>query len=340
MPVDLRSGFSRMVLLMLLPLLFLGSVAAQSSPRRGIAALINGKPITVHELDQAVARRLLSLASRYPEEVLRGQEEQIRGDTLTELITERLLLQRCTVEKIEVRPEEVDHWVQMQIDRLRSEDDAIRTVGDFFERWEADYGENEELARQNIRDQIRISTLLDTKIYQQEYISPAEMRAYYRRHPDEFSTESAHVFRQILINLDNPDMKELLAAIERDVAAGRDFGEMVIEYSQGPRAEDGGQYDMSDKALDSWWKPLPEAIRALPIGVTSSPLNAPSAVHFVQLIDHRIGHKLEFQECQLQIRSKLRKERELQQRERFNDELRRNADIQTNPEGAAGYGRP
>ncbi len=340
MPIDLRGGFSRIALPLILSVLLLSSVAGQSSPRRGIAVLINGKPITVHELDQAVSRRLLSLASRYPEEVLRGQEEQIRGDTLSELINERLLLQRCEQEKIEVRPEEVDHWVQMQIERLRSEDEAIRTVGDFFERWEADLGENEELARKSIRDRIRISTLLETKIYQQEYISPAEMRAYYRRHPDEFSTESAHVFRQILLNFDNPDRKELIAAIERDVAAGRDFGEMVTEYSQGPRAEDGGRYDMDDKALDSWWKPLPESIRALPIGAVSAPLQAPSAIHFVQLIDHRVGHKLEFKGCQPQIRSKLRKERELLQRERFNDELRRNADVREYPVGASVDDRP
>ena len=115
----------------------------------GFAALVNGEAITTYELEQKVEQRLRSLGSRYSEEMLQGRvREQQREVVLEELVTERLLLQRCAREKIEVRPEEVDAWIQMRLEDLRRRDDSIRTVGDLFDRWEVDFGENEEQARE------------------------------------------------------------------------------------------------------------------------------------------------------------------------------------------------
>jgi len=293
----------------------------------GFAALVNGEPVTYYELEEAVRRRILALGSRYPEELLGGQAEQLRGEILRELITERLLLQRCERDKIEIRPEEIDNWVQMKIDDLRTQDDSIQSVGDFFDRWEADFGENEEQARQQIRNNLRIRRLLDTKIYQQEYISPAELRAYYIRHPEQFSTESHYLFRQIIIPSDDPDVREILSAIDRDIAAGRDFGAMVAEYSRGPRAAEGGRYELTDKQLSSWYPPIPETLRSLPLGAISPPLRAASRIHIVQMLEHRPGRRLAFAECQLQIRQRLRNEREEVQRECFEEDLRQSAEV-------------
>lgn len=301
---------------------------AQGSARGGgFAALVNGEPVTFAELDQAVLRRLAALSSRYPEEVLQGQIEKQRPAVLEELIVERLLLQRCTREKIDVRPEEVDLWVQGRIEDLRRVDDSIRDLGDFFDRWEVDFGENEEQARQNIRRQMRIRRLLDTRIYQQEYISPAELRAYYRNNPEEFSTPTVHIFRQVLIPKDEVDVKDILAAIEADRIADRDFAEMITEYSSGPRAAEGGVWELTDEQLDGWYPPVPETVRNLPVGMQSDPLFAPSNIHVIELIDHRVGRRKDFAECQLEIRARLREQREALQRERFEQSLRRNADI-------------
>ena len=174
---------------------------------------------------------------------------------------------------------------------------------------------------------MRISRLLDTKIYKQEYISPAELRAYFRSNPEEFSSPTVHVFRQILIPHDDPDVDEILRAIQKDRTDGRDFAEMVEEYSRGPRAEEGGLYELTDESLSAWWPPVPDRVRALPIGAMSEPLRAASRIHIIEIVDHRVGRRKEFSECQAEIRSKLREQREMLQRERFEKELRRTAEI-------------
>lgn len=320
---------------------FSSCASAQAPGGGGFAALVNGEPITYYELEEAVRRRLLALGSRYPEEMLGGQADQIRGEILRELVTERLLLQRCDREKIEVRPEDIDNWVQMKIDDLRTQDDSIQSVGDFFDRWEIDFGENEEQARQQIRNNLRIRRLLDTKIYRQEYISPAELRAHYLRHPEQFTTESHYLFRQIILPADDPDVREILSAIDRDIAAGRDFGAMIAEYSRGPRAAEGGRYELTEKQLSSWYPPIPETLRALPVGSISEPLRAASRVHIVQMLEHRPGRRLEFADCQLQIRQRLRSLREEIQRERFEQDLRESAEVRIFlPENGSGRPQP
>jgi parvulin-like peptidyl-prolyl isomerase len=302
-------------------------LAQASSPGGGFAALVNGEPITYHELEKAVEQWILRRGSQFPPEMLENAAAQLRAETLRELVTEHLLLQRCAREKIEIRPEEVDNAVQQKIEELRSEDESIRTVADFFDRWEADYRENEEQARREIADRLRIQRLLEAKIYRLEYISPAELRAYFVRNREEFSSETTHVFHQILLSTDDPDLATLLEAIDRDVKAGRDFGEMIQEYSQGPRRDEGERYEMTEKQLASWFSPVPETVSTIEIGAVSAPLRTPSRIHIIQVLERHPGRKLEFAECQLDIRSRLRGERQELQRARFEEELRKNADV-------------
>ena len=129
----------------------------------GFAALVNGKPITFYELEQSVDRRLLAVRGKYPPEVIEQQRPATRQLVLDELITERLLLDRCNRLKITVRPEEIELWVQSEIDRFRAQGDgSIGDVTDFFDQWKANFGENEEQARRTIRNRIRIRRLLDS----------------------------------------------------------------------------------------------------------------------------------------------------------------------------------
>lgn len=309
----------------------LSPLAAQISTRGGgFAALVNGKPITFFELEQSVDRRMLALRGRNPDSLLEGQRPRVRSDVLSELITERLLLGRCDGLKIEVRTDEVDQWVQMQIDDARSRgDDSIGDVSDFFDQWEADFGENEEQARHQIRNRLRIRQLLNS-IYLPEYISPAELRAYYRNHPKEFSTPTVHEFRQIVLPMNDPDRLAVLAAIDADRVAGKPFVEIIREHSRGPRTnikDAEGEWVTTDEELDSFYSPVPETVRATPVGMVTEPLYAGQMIHIIEVMRHTPGRQKGFDECQLDIRSKLRYMREDQQRQRFERELHRNAEI-------------
>ena len=307
------------------------SVEGQALSRGGgFAALVNGKPITFYELELAVDRRLLAVRGKYPPEVIEQQRPATRQLVLDELITERLLLDRCNRRKITVRPEEVDLWVQSEIDRFRAQGDgSIGDVTDFFEEWKANFGENEEQARGTIRNRIRIRRLLDS-IYQPEYISPAELRSYFRNNPEEFSTPTMHRFRQIILPADDPQTKDLITELQRQIAAGASFADLAREYSKGPRRESGGEWERSDAALDSWLAPIPATVRNTPVGSVSEPVfSSPTRVHLILVENREEGRLKDFGESQNEIRSRLRSQRENLQRQRFEEELRKSAEVRT-----------
>ncbi len=292
----------------------------------GFAALVNGEPITVYELEKALTRRLMMLRSRFPDGLADELITQQRKEVLEELITEKLLLSRCDQENLEIRPEAIDQWIQSRIDQMRTQDDSIRDIDDFFDLWESDFGENEEQARQQIRNRIRISELL-RGIYTQEYISPTELREYYKNHLELFSTETKYRFQQILLTRSDPDLKEKLKAIQSDVENERDFAEMVAEYSVGPRSDIGGLWERTENQLNSWLPPIPTTVRGLKVGEISEPLHSLESTHVILLVERQEGRRKDFSECQQEIRSRLRAARESIQQEQFEKTLREDAEV-------------
>ena len=303
------------------------SLEAQSPRGGGFAALVNGRPITELEVHKAVEREIIRLGQTYPRDQLERARGQIREKVMQDLITERLILARCDAENITVRPERVDEEIQRQILVAREQgDSSIRDAADFFEQWETEYGQNEELARREILKQLRIRDLIST-IYVEEYISPAELRAYYRNHEDEFSTPAVYAFRQILLPQSDPEVEEKLKAIAAALDAGTSFGTLAEEYSVGPRADLEGLWEQTEQQLDGLLAPVPQMVRETPIGTVSEPFASAKFIHVILVEEKRVGTRKAFDECQVEIRARLRELRQMQQQERFQRELRRDADI-------------
>jgi len=326
-----NSRVSTTVSILLLTLALISTANAQNRQDRpinggGFAALVNGEPITVYALEQALTRRLMMLRSRFPDGLAEELITRLRKEVLEELITEKLLLSRCDQENLEIRPEAVDQWIQTQIDQMRARDDSIRDIDDFFDLWESDFGENEEQAREQILNQIRVNELI-RGIYTKEYISPAELREYYKNPLDLFTTETQYRFRQILLTRSDPDLKEKLEAIRIDVEKQRDFAEMVAEYSVGPRSDVGGLWERTESQLNSWLPPIPTAVRGLEVGEISEPIRSLENTHVILLVERKDGRRKDFSECQQEIRSRLRRARESIQQEQFEKTLRKDAEV-------------
>jgi len=304
---------------------------AQSVRGGGFAAMVNGRPITNFEVDREVEMRMVQLRSRATRPDLEAQQEQIRAAVLDELINERLLLDRCDALDIQVRPEQIDMEVERRISHARLAGDAsIGDPADFFDQWEAQFGQNEERAREDIGRTIRIRMLIST-IHQDQYLGPAELRAYYRNHPEEFTTPAVHIFRQILLPLADPSSKEKVEEIKAALEAGESFEALVRRYSEGPRRELGGLWELTDEQLDGMLLPLPKLVRETQAGETSPPIATTTYIHVIRVEEHREGSQLEFSECQSEIRSRLRGERRQEAQNRFQSELLRDAEIRIIP---------
>ncbi|MFQ5654537.1 MAG: SurA N-terminal domain-containing protein, partial [Planctomycetota bacterium] len=153
----------------------------------GFAAIANGEPITVFELEEALQQQLATMQQQIPPEALKEARRKLRAQVLDHLILRKLLLQHCDRKKIEVHPQEVEGWVQQRVQQLQEEGYGIQDAADFFRGWKESTGESEEEARKSIADEMRIGRLVRSQIQREEYVSPAEMRSFYRAHPEMFT---------------------------------------------------------------------------------------------------------------------------------------------------------
>ena len=105
------------------------------------------------------------------------------------------------------------------------------------------------------------------------------------------------------------------------------FEKIVESFSQGPRADVGGFYEMTDKQVGDWPPPLPAEIRRLKPGETSGRIPPPQGVHYVYMEDRVKGEQLSFEDAQEQIRRVVSQNRRRMQLQRFWSELKRKAII-------------
>ena len=103
--------------------------------------------------------------------------------------------------------------------------------------------------------------------------------------------------------------------------------ELAEEYSRGPRK--GGEWERTDRALDSWRAPVPETVRNTAVGTVSEPIYSLNRVHLIMVEEREEGRQKDFGESQNEIRSRLRSQRENLQRQRFEEDLRKTAEVRT-----------
>ena len=134
------------------------------------------------------------------------------------------------------------------------------------------------------------------------FVSPNELRRHYDANPDKFTTEARYRFRHIIISKsDVTTLRERLQAIDADIAKGREFADLARDFSDGPRADRGGLYDVTDAVLNDWLEAIASAVRSLGEGEVSPRIVTSQGVHYVMLEKRTTGERLSFEEAQRQI---------------------------------------
>lgn len=292
--------------------------------RSGFVAIVNGQVITRYELDKELRPAIMG----YPPDALRRDLPKIRRQILDQIIVNRLLIQRCDEEGIEARDEQVAAWLQEEIRRFSQGGAPIKTEDDYYQILQDEREITPDEAREYVRDQVRVLILYYRRVFKDEFVPPRELRAFYDAHSDQFSTNSVHKFRRIFVPIGDPYLKETLEAIDKGIADGVAFEELVEKHSQGPRADIGGFYERTDKQVNDWPGGLPKAIRGLKPGETSGKIANSQGVHYIHMEDRVEGEKLSFADAQDQIRKRIAQERRRMQLERFWNELKRKAIIE------------
>lgn len=274
----------RMKQLLLLPLLLLLAWQAPAAVEElnGIAAVVNDDVITRSELQQ----RVKTIVGQ-----LRAQHTQLPPQA----ILERQILERMIVEKLQLEQAEqlgirIDDEALNQIIANIAKENGL-TLIQFRDTLERE-GISFAYFRQQIRDEVTITRLRNSRINNRITVSPQEVDTFLDgQHRQQAGNEEYHLLH-ILIALPSdatPEQIETAHAtaekVQGELQAGADFRRTAITYSNGQQALEGG--DIGWRRAGQLPTIFSDVVAKMAIGELSPIIRSPSGFHLLKLEEKR-----------------------------------------------------
>lgn len=273
---------------------FITSAAAQTGNvaqdwdlryRNGIAAIVEGRIITMQELREKMAPIIPQIAR----EVRSQQEFQMQADALAREILQneidRVLIVKAfeDIKEMQIPPSviqtEFENAIAQEFDGnrsafleyLRSQNKTIR-----------DY-------QRELREEIIVSVMRSRNRQTQAEVSPERIEAFYNEHKIRFYQEASIRLRQcVLVPYANESEKILLEnahKIIRELEEGERFENVARRYSQDEMARRGGDWGWINRS--DIREELAEVAFALKPGQYSEPVVIGSQVYILYVEDKR-----------------------------------------------------
>lgn len=200
-------------------------------------------------------------------------------------------------------------------------DSYYRDLGTSLEREKRAFVER-ILAEQWIRQQVT----------REEEVTHAEMLSYYRQNLEDYKVDARCRWEQLSIRFGRSRTKEeayaQLAHLGNQLLQGASFEQLASQYSEGPTADEGGQYDWTTQgSLVS--DVLDKALFALPVGQLSPILEDRNEFHIIRVHERTPAGYTPFLEAQVEIKNKIRDERFRQQSQAYLAKVRQSATVTT-----------
>lgn len=202
---------------------------------------VNGATLTRSDLNERVWRYIvLQNESDLPPAQLMPRIARYRKKIISSFVTQKVVLQEADRKGITVGEEMVD----AALERLKAKLPKGATLQDVLEK----YNKTTAAIRSDLRDELRITKLLDTLTKDVEEATEAEIREFYEKDKEAFKApERIHV-RHILVDC-GADMTDEMRRQRKKKAeecrerllAGEDFAELAAEMSDCPSSRRGGE---------------------------------------------------------------------------------------------------
>ncbi len=218
----------------------------------GIAAVVNGTPITQSEVADAVAAQRQMILYKYRENpaLAQGELAELERTALTQLIDRELILAEFKKVGGTIKSQYVDDDINTLIrEQFKGNRDA-------FVLELAKSGMTMKKFR-DLREKMIIMQVMRGKHGgNQAPPTPGEVKEYYSQHAALWRGKDMIKISTITIpkfssdpNATPEKQKQLAEEIRSKVIAGNDFAAMAKTYSQDSRAENGGEWDWMDTKL-------------------------------------------------------------------------------------------
>jgi len=254
-------------------IVFSGSVSAQEPELIDrIVAVVNNDIITLYDLNRAFKPYEENIkALRYPPEKERETLFQVRKDLLDQLIDGKLADQEIERAQISVSEGDIDSTIERLKETRSFTDEQLR---EGLSR----QGMTMEEYRQEIKEQILRTKLVNREVKSKIVITSEDVKAYYDNHRDQYAGKKGYYLFNIFVRLSagaGTSERENAMAEIRDVRArlnqGVPFEEMVNELKNSTSRVQGT--DLGLYSLEELSEQLQEAVSKLKAGEYSETID-------------------------------------------------------------------
>ncbi len=305
----------------------------------GIVAIVGDTFVTQSELDRQVRFEVQSAPPGYSKPLLDWARLDLQHRELQQLIDQKLILHLVhrierKEEKPYIAPEQVEAQLRKRVERMRQEGYPVHSVKDLFQLLRRTNGWRAQEYREFLKHQMMEEKYLWREVFPQRvnaFVTPKELREFYLRNQDQFSTPLEVSFRQIFISIKRPDASRAAAAVDDGLAKGVTFDELARRY-----ADDAvnGFPDLAASVrtltadeLESSRPKIRDELKKLRKGETSQRVLTGVGVHYFKVEDVVTGDPQSFDDVQVAIRGDLLDQRRVLARRAFLEEQRRKTRI-------------
>ncbi|MBX7171926.1 MAG: SurA N-terminal domain-containing protein [Pyrinomonadaceae bacterium] len=264
-----------------------GSANGQKPVNNETVATVNGKAITMEEVERVVKQQAQGQESKLsPLELA-----QARLQVLQNLIQTEVMYQKAEKEK--VVPE--DAKVTEEFNKLKN------NSGKSAEEWEKglkDAGETEESVRNGLKKQLAINALVEKVTSKVEAPKDSEIDAFYKGNPEAFVKKKGVKLSAIIIDpnksgegdstVDEASTKLKINEIANKLNQGADFATVARENSEDQSRVNGGDlgYISEDQLKQGYGGQLAAFMNPqIPIGKVVGPINLDGKFYIFKLVE-------------------------------------------------------
>jgi len=295
-------------------------------------AVVNNEVITLSEVNEAGQPIFQRIAEQVPSQELARALQQARHTVIEKLIEKKLLVQQANLMHITISDEEVEQALNRILQQNNTSIEKFRAEL-------AKMGMTEKQYRENLRDQILGSKLINYEVRSKVIITEEKILDYYDQHYTEQVGAGGYYILQIGITWDkNGEAKDPVAAKKEArkkahrilslAKSGKNFKELARQYSDLPSAVDGG--DIGVFQADEMASYMRNAVSRLKPGGISPVIESPNGYMIFKLLSSQEGQiitKVPYESVKEEIRNILYQQEMRQRYDTWLDEIRNQAYI-------------
>ena len=258
-----------------------------------VVAVVNEDVITMSDVNEEGKAFFQKITEQAPADELASALRRAREDVLNGLIDKKLIAQEAARQKVTVADEELDAaFKQMSANNKMSPEqfrDQLKRIG-----------MTEPVYRENLRNQILQSKLLNYEVRSKIIITDDMVLDYYDTHYTNQVAEGGYYLLQMGFvakkesrDSGKPDAAAKLDAKKRAervhelVKNGQDFSTLAKKFSELPSAADGGNIGTFQK--EEMAEYMRTAVTALTPGEVSQVVETPDGYQFFKLLSSQDG---------------------------------------------------